>query len=46
MSEIIYYQRNRDKILIRAKEYIKITKNYCRNEQKTNIDHSKKIKKI
>ena len=46
MSEITYYQRNRGIILNREKEYYKITKNYCENEQKINIDHYQKMKKI
>ena len=48
MSEITYYQRNRVIILNRAKEYyiIKIIKNYCKNEQKINIDRYQKMKKI
>ena len=46
MSEITYYQRNRDIILNRAKEYYKITKNYYGNEEKINIDHYQKMKKI
>ena len=44
MSEITYYQRNRDIILNRAKGYY--TKNYSGNEQKINIDHYQKMKKI
>ena len=46
MSETTYYQRNRDIMLNRAKNYMKITKNYCRNEQKLNIDHYRKMKEI
>ena len=46
MSEITYYQRNRDIILNRAKEYYKSNKELLRNEQKINIDHYQKIKKI
>ena len=46
MNEITYYQRNRDIILHRAKEYYKKTKNYCGNDQKINIDHYQKMKKI
>ena len=45
MSEITYYQRNRDLIINRA-NIIKITKNYCENKQKINIDHYQKMKKI
>ena len=41
MSEITYYQRNRD-----IRNIIKVTKNYCENEQKINIDHYQKMKKI
>ena len=43
MSEITYYQRNRD---IEQMNIIKITKNYCENEQKINIDYYQKMKKI
>ena len=43
MSEITYYQRNRD---IEQRNIIKITKNYSENEQKINIDYYQKMKKI
>ena len=46
MSEITYYQRNRDTILNRGKNIMKITKNYCGNGQKINIDYYQKMKKI
>ena len=46
MSEATYYLRNRDIILNRARNNIKIPKNYCGNEQKINIDHYQKMKKI
>ena len=46
MSETTYYQRNRDIMLKRAKNYYEITKNYCGNEQKINIDYYRKMKKI
>ena len=45
MSEITYYQRNRD-IILNKRNIIKITKNYCGNEQKINIDHHQNMKKI
>ena len=45
-SETTYYQRNRDIMLNRAKKITIITKNYCENEQKINIDHYRKMKKI
>ena len=45
MSEITYYQRNRDIILNGAKKYYKNNKEYCKNEQKINIDHYQKMKK-
>ena len=46
MNETTYYQRNRDIMLNRAKDNLKITKNYCGNEQKINMDHYQKMKKI
>ena len=45
MSEITYYQRNRDMILNRAKEYYKITKELLRKRAK-NKYHYQKMKKI
>ena len=46
MSEITYYQRNRDIILNRAKEYYKNNKKLLRERAKINIDHYQKMKKI
>ena len=46
MSEITYYQRNRDIILNRAKEYYKNNKELLQNKQKINIDHYQKMTKI
>ena len=46
MSETTYNQRNRDITLNRAKDYYENNKNYCGNEQKINIDHYQKMKKI
>ena len=44
MSGITYYQRNRDIILNRAKEYYKNNKELLRKKAK-NIDHYQKMKK-
>ena len=46
MGETTYYHRNRDIMLNRAKNYYENNKNYCGNEQKINIDHYQKMKKI
>ena len=46
MSEITYYQRNRDIILNRAKEYYKNNKELLRERAKINIDRYQKMKKI
>ena len=46
MSETTYYQRNRDIMLNRAKNYYENKKELCGNEQKINIDHYWKTKKI
>ena len=46
MSETTYYQRNRDIMLNRAKNYYENNKEFLRNEQKINIDHYRKMKKI
>ena len=46
MSEITSYQRNRDIILNRAKEYYKNNKELLRERAKINIDHYQKMKKI
>ena len=47
MSEITYYQRNRDIILNRAKEYYKNNKELLRERAKNkNIDHYQKMRKI
>ena len=46
MSEITYYQRNRDIILNRAKEYYKSNKELLRKRAKINIDHYQKMKRI
>ena len=43
MSEITYYQRNRDIVLNTAKEYYKNNKELLRE---INIDHYEKMKKI
>ena len=46
MSETTYYQRNRDIMLNRAKNYYENNKELCGNEQKINIDYYRKMKKI
>ena len=46
MSEITYYQKNRDIILNRAKEYYKNNKELLRERAKINIDRYQKMKKI
>ena len=46
MSEITYYQRNKDIILNRAKEYYKNNKELSQEQAKKNIDHYQKINKI
>ena len=46
MSEITYYQRNRDIILNRAKEYYKSNKELLRKRAKINIDQYQKMKRI
>ena len=47
MSETTYYQRNREVILNRAKDYYKNNKELLRErEQKTNEENYRKKKKI
>ena len=46
MSEITYYQKNKDIILNRGKEYDKNNKELLREQAKINIDQYQKMKKI
>ena len=46
MSQTTYYQRNKDIMVNRAKEYYENKKELLENEQKINIDHYQKMKKI
>ena len=46
MSETTYYQRNREVILNRAKDYYENNKNYYEREQKINTGNYLKKKKM
>ena len=46
MSETIYYQRNREAVLNRAKEYYKNDKERLRQQGKISIENYLKKKKI
>ena len=46
MSETTYYQRYRDIMLNRAKNYYENNKELLREREKINIDHYQKTKKI
>ena len=46
MSRTTYYQRNRDMILNRAKDYYENNKESLRREQKVNIENYPKKKQI
>ena len=46
MSEATYYQRNREVILNRAKDYYKNNKELLKREQEINIENYLKKKKV